>query len=150
MKKIVICFLFLVSGLLLISGSAFSFSNGGCEGDCRKCHSLSGSELNDILKKLNIFHVKVLSIQLSPVKSLWEITIEDKGQKGIFYIDFSKKYLVSGALVEISSRHNKTAEKLESLQEATRIDVSKIPLNNALVMGSASASKKVIVFTDPD
>lgn len=30
-----------------------------------------------------------------------------------------------------------------------RIDVSKIPLNDAIIMGSPKASKKVIMFTDP-
>ncbi len=31
-----------------------------------------------------------------------------------------------------------------------RIDVSTIPVVHALVMGSRAASKKVIIFTDPD
>lgn len=149
MKKFLVYFLLLTSCFLLTSGNAYSFSNGGCEGDCKKCHSLSTQEVNGILKKMNLSHAKVLSSQLSPVKSLWEIHIDDNGKKGIFYIDFSKKYLLTGPIIEISSGSNKTAESAQKIPIGIA-DVSKIPINNALVMGNARAPKKVIVFTDPD
>jgi thiol:disulfide interchange protein DsbC len=128
---------------------AYSFSNGGCEGDCKKCHSLSTQEVNGILKKMNLSRAKILNIQLSPVKSLWEVFIDDNGKKGIFYVDFSKKYLLSGQIIEVDTGSNKTAESAQRIPIG-KADVSKIPINNALVMGNARAPKKVIVFTDPD
>jgi thiol:disulfide interchange protein DsbC len=149
MKKFFVYFLLFTFYFLLISGNGYSFSNGGCEGDCKKCHSLSTQEVNGILKKMNLSHAKVLSIQSSPVKSLWEIVIEDNGKKGIFYVDFSKKYLVSGSIIEVDTGSNKTAESAQRIPIG-KADVSKIPVNNALVMGNANAPKKVIVFTDPD
>lgn len=128
---------------------SYSFSNGGCEGDCRKCHSLNNHEVDGILKKMNLSHANIVTIQLSPVKSLWEITIDDKGKKGIFYVDFSKRYVIPGPIIEVGTGLNKTAESLQRIPIG-KADISKIPLNNALVMGNARAPKKVIVFTDPD
>lgn len=149
MKRFFVCFLLFTSYFLLISGNAYSFSNGGCDGDCKKCHSLSTQEVNGILKKMNLSRAKVLNIQLSPVKSLWEISIDENGKKGMFYVDFSKKYILPGPIIELSTGANKTAESVQRIPIG-KADVSKVPLNNALVMGNASAPKKVIVFTDPD
>ena len=128
---------------------ANAFSSSGCEGDCRKCHSLNKQEVSGILKKMNLSHAKVLNIQMSPVKSLWEISIDDNGKKGMFYVDFSKKYILPGPIIEVSTGANKTAESVQKIPLG-KTNFSKIPLNNALVMGNASAAKKVIVFTDPD
>ncbi len=44
---------------------------------------------------------------------------------------------------------NKTAESAQRIPIG-KADVSKIPVNNALVMGNVHAPKRVIVFTDPD
>lgn len=152
--KSILLLLFLAAfGLLtltLTSTSTYSFDTNGCQGDCTKCHSLSNQEVDDVLKKMNILDAKVMDIQLSPVKSLWEISIENKGKRGIFYVDFSKKYLLLGPIIEVATRSNKTSARLEKLEEGKRVDVSGIPLNNALVMGDTNASKRVIVFTDPD
>ncbi|MBI3397871.1 MAG: thioredoxin domain-containing protein [Deltaproteobacteria bacterium] len=43
-----------------------------------------------------------------------------------------------------------TALAFTPLAPKSNVDVSQIPLNEALVMGDANALKKVIVFTDPD
>ena len=43
-----------------------------------------------MLKKMNST-AKVVGIQMSPVKGLWEVTVDEEGKKGIFYTDFSKK-----------------------------------------------------------
>lgn len=135
---------------LLSAGSARSFSTGGCEGDCKKCHSLSKKEVSDILGKLKLTNAKILNIQLSPVKSLWEVTLEDAakpGQPKLIYIDFSKKHIIAGAIVEVASGANMTQERAQALW---KVDPAKIPVAGALVLGNAKAAKRVIVFTDPD
>jgi len=147
---LILFFIFTVFLFLTFTSTfAYSFSNGGCEGDCKKCHSLSTQEVNGILKKMNLSRAKILNIQLSPVKSLWEIHIDDNGKRGIFYVDFSKKYLIAGPIFEVDTGSDKTAESAQRIPTG-KADVSKIPINNALVMGNARAPKKVIVFTDPD
>jgi thiol:disulfide interchange protein DsbC len=93
---------------------------------------------------------RILSIGMSPVKGLWEVDIENRGQRGLFYVDFSKKYLISGSVVEVNAAINKTKERLEELNKDRRIKPASIPLKDALVLGNKTASKKVIVFTDPE
>jgi thiol:disulfide interchange protein DsbC len=129
-------------------GRGYAFS--GCEENCQKCHSLSDQETRLILERLKIPEAKVLKTRMSPVKGLWEVAIEDKGQRGLLYVDFSKQYVVSGSIVEVNAALNKTKERLDELNKDKRISQSAIPLQEALVLGSNAASKKVIVFTDPE
>ena len=77
MKKVFIVVSIL--SVLLVSGKAFAF--GGCESDCRKCHSLEKSEVQGILKKLHVSEAKVLDIKMSPLKGLWQVTVDEKGKR---------------------------------------------------------------------
>jgi len=127
-----------------------ALSPTGCEMDCQKCHSLNNQEVKVILQNLKIPQAEIVKIQLSPVKGLWEITIADKGKRGLFYVDFSKKYILRGPIFEIKSGTDKTSEHLARIPETRKVDFSRIPLQNALVMGNDQATHKVAVFTDPD
>ena len=122
----------------------------GCEKDCQKCHAISNEEIKEILKKLKAPDAEIVKVQDSPLKGLWEISIVNKGKPSLFYVDFSKGFIVSGSIVEVKSGKNKTAERMARLQESRRVDFSKIPLSQGLVMGDPVAPKKVAVFTDPD
>lgn len=122
----------------------------GCEKDCRKCHTISNEEIKEILKKLKAPEAEIVKVQDSPLKGLWEVSIINKGRPGLFYVDFSKAFVVSGSIVEVKSGRNKTVEQLTKLQESRRVDFSKIPLNQGLTMGDPLAPQKVAVFTDPD
>lgn len=123
----------------------------GCESDCQKCHSLSKEEVNIVLKKIKTPESKILNIQMSPVKGLWEVSIEKDGSRALLYVDFSKKYLVAGgSIVEVDALINKTKERLDELNKDRRINPATVPLKDALVVGSGKAKTKVIVFTDPD
>lgn len=113
---------------------------------CSKCHTLNKDEAKDLLKNL-IPDVVIFDVRLSPVKGVWEVDLESRGRKGIVYVDFLKKHFFSGALVSIAERKNLTQEKLVELN---KVDVSLIPLHDALVMGDEKARIRVIVFTDPD
>jgi thiol:disulfide interchange protein DsbC len=86
---------------------------------------------------------------MSPVRGLWEVSIDDKGQRGVLYIDFSKKYILSGSIIDVGQRIDVTQKRLDKLQRDRRVDVSKIPLHDAIIMGNPDAAKKVIMFTDP-
>ncbi|MFH1757545.1 MAG: DsbC family protein [Pseudomonadota bacterium] len=127
-----------------------AFSPTGCEGDCAKCHSLGNQDVKVILQRMKKPQAEILKIQLSPVKGLWEISIDEKGKRGLFYMDFSKKYLIPGPIIEIKSGSNITLEQFKKLQESKKVDFSRIPLTTPLVMGNRLAPQKVAVFTDPD
>lgn len=142
---------FLACVLLQLNPSSLkAFDETGCEKDCMKCHTISKQEVKEILTNLKAPEAEILKIQASPLKGLWEVSIINKGRPGVFYIDFSKSLVVSGSIIEVKTRKNKTAERLTMLRESQRLDFSKIPLNQALVMGDPVAPKKVAVFTDPD
>jgi thiol:disulfide interchange protein DsbC len=125
-------------------GYSYPFETKGQE--CSKCHTLNRDEARDLLKNV-IPDVVILDVRLSPVKGVWEVNLESRGRKGIVYVDFLKKHFFSGALVSIAERKNLTQEKLVELN---KVDVSQIPLEDALVMGDEKARIRVIVFTDPD
>jgi len=127
-----------------------AMDQAGCETDCSKCHTLSNQEVKEILKKLNAPDAEITKVQDSPLRGLWEVSINNQGRPGLFYVDFSKAFVVSGSIIEVKSGKNKTAERITRLQESQRVDFSKIPLNQALVMGDPVSPKKVAVFTDPD
>ncbi len=73
--------------------------------------------------------------------------MESRGRKGLIYVDFAKKHFFTGSLISIGERKNLTQERLTELN---RIDVSQIPLEDALVLGDPKAKIKVISFSDPD
>ena len=116
-----------------------------CNHDCIQCHKLSNEEAVDVLKG-NVPDVKILEIHPAQVKGLWELAIETKGQKGLAYIDYSKKYIISGSIFDIKTKSNLTQERFA---EINKVDLSQIPLDDALVLGNKDAKYRVIVFDDP-
>jgi thiol:disulfide interchange protein DsbC len=130
--------------LLLPVPFAYCFSEKG--GDCSKCHTLSKEETALLLKDL-IPQPKILQVFPSPVRGVWEVDLESGGRKGLVYVDFSKKHLMTGSVVSIKEKKNLTQDRITEL---TRVDVSQIPLGDALVMGEKDAKYRVIVFDDPD
>jgi len=65
----------------------------------------------------------------------------------LIYVDFAKKHFFVGSLISIKERKNLTQERFAELN---KVDVSQIPLNDALVIGDQKARIKVISFSDPD
>ncbi|MBZ0157424.1 MAG: hypothetical protein K8I29_14595 [Alphaproteobacteria bacterium] len=113
--------------------------------DCSRCHTLKKEEATALLKEV-IPKAKVLDIRMSPTKTMWEVAV-DTGRKGIVYLDFTKRYLLLGPLVDLKNRKNLTEERLIDIN---RVDTSLIPLADALVLGRSDARHKVIVFDDPE
>jgi thiol:disulfide interchange protein DsbC len=148
MLKKVMLKLFLITFLLIFSlfplGSAFGFETRGQ--DCAKCHTLGNDEARDLLKGI-LPDVKILDTRVSPIQAFWEVFSESRGKKGLVYIDFSKKYVILGSMISIKERKNITQERLIDL---TKIDVSQIPLEDALVMGNPKARIRIIAFDDVD
>ena len=151
-KNLFSVFLYLSCALLFVSApSGYGLAWGAEESQVKKdCISLGGEEIQDVLKKLNASDAKVISIAESPRKGICEVAIDITGQTKIFYLDVHKNYLILGSLVEVANMSNKTMEAVQKIQDKKRIDTAKIPLTDALVLGEKGASKKTVVFTDPD
>ena len=90
--------------------------------------------------------VKVQSVQPTPVTGIYELVIVQDGQE-IVYTDNKVNYLFSGDLIDLKTRQSLTEEHM---RELTRVDVSKLPLNNALKSVRSNGQRQLIVFSDPD
>jgi thiol:disulfide interchange protein DsbC len=124
----------------------YSYAFEGRGQECSRCHTLNKDEARDLLRNV-IPDVVILDVRLSPVKGVWEVDLESRGRKAIVYVDFLKKHFFSGALISVGEKKNLTQERFIELN---KVDVSQIPLEDALVMGDQKARIRVIVFTDPD
>ncbi len=138
-----------VLSLLLVLAAAApvpAFQKDGCgSGECSSCHTLTRDEAEEILGGL--VH-KVLSVGPSEVPGLWVAEVESKKKQRVpVYIDFSKRYVISGNILDAKTRENVTRRRVIQMN---RIDPSVIPLDDAIVIGDPSAGQKIVVFTDPE
>jgi thiol:disulfide interchange protein DsbC len=140
-KLILFFFLF---PFVLPTQNSYAFSAKGQ--DCSKCHTIKKEEAATMLRKFDE-NIRVLAVNKSQVKYLWEVSYESKGKKGVIYIDLPKKHLFTGSLIDIKDKNNLTQD---SLSELNKVDVSQVPLKDALVLGDKKAKHKVIVFNDPE
>ncbi len=108
--------------------------------DCVACHKLSKQEAETLVKKLNPA-VTVTDVKPAPVNGLWQVEVEaGKGKHGAILLDFAKKYfLVVNQVIPI-----------EAIGKPRTTDFSKLPLQDAIILGARGAKIKVAVFSDPD
>ena len=134
-------FRFTIALLLLLSPlSSHAFPPKKGDKDCKECHKLDKKEAEALVKKL-VPTGTVVDVRIAPLKSLWQINVENNGQKGTIFLDFSKKFVI-GQVIPV--------DQIGKQQPPRKVDVSKIPLTDSIVLGAAGAKKNVIVFTDPD
>ena len=141
-----------ISGLLILIPllAIFIFSNTYCSNASdQKASSCSQIKKDDLLPQLKNLapNIDILEIGPAPIEGLCELAIETNGRKAIIYTDPATKYIISGSILEIATKTNLTQERLIDLN---RVDVSQIPLDNAILMGDKEAKYRVIVFSDPD
>jgi len=136
--------------MLSLSSAAFAFDiqGEGCTADCSQCHKIKLEEAANILK--NFTELKVLSVGEGPVRGMWEVQVETQGGKLPLYLHYSKKYFFTGNIIDIENKKVVTNLPAPETAPKEKIDVSKIPLDDAIIIGKASAPNKVIVFDDPD
>lgn len=136
-----------VAALLLAAapGDAGAFMKDGCGGgECRDCHSLTREEAASLLGNLVD---NVLAVEQSPVQGLWVIDVAKDGKVWPVYMDYSKDFVIAGQVVRLSTRENYSGERFQKLN---KIDVSQIPLDDAIVVGRAQARHRIVVFDNPD
>ena len=88
--------------------------------------------------------ISIKSISKTNYAGLYEVFLD--GQ--IVYTDEKFSFLIAeGRLIDPKTKRNVTEERLEDL---TRVDFSKLPLDKAVKVVRGNGSKKVVVFSDPD
>lgn len=138
--------IFVLSILVLINSSAMAFNSAGegCgAGTCADCHSLSVPEAKEIFKNMN---GEVVSTEFAEVPGLWKLGIQVQDKVLPAYVDFSKSYLISGNVIRLNDGKNLTEE---TYRKSNPVDVSSIPVDDALLLGNPDAENKIVVFTDP-
>src|SRR5512132_1707155 len=111
--------------------------------ECSECHKLTKEEAGKVLGKVVD---NVVGVVQGPFPGVWEVDVARDGRIYPLYLDYSLKYLFSGQFLRLSDMANLTGQRSTDLN---RVDVSTIPLKNAIVVGNRSAKKKIIVLTDP-
>jgi len=130
--------------LFLMPLTSYAFPPKKGAKDCKECHKLDKKEAEAIVKKI-VPTGTVTDITMAPIKGIWQIDVDaGEGKRGALFLDFAKKFIVAGQIVPVEQLGKQAPKKV------SKVDVSKIPLDNALVLGSQTAKHKVIVFTDPD
>lgn len=134
--------IFVLFILVLVNSSAMAFNSSG-EGACADCHSLSVSDAKEIFKNLR---GEVVSTEFAEVPGLWKVGVRVEDKIMPTYLDFSKSYLLTGNVIRLNDGKNLTEE---AYRESNPIDISSIPVDDALLLGNPDAKNKIIVFTDP-
>lgn len=134
---------------LIISSPSFAMAKEGCGGECTSCHTLTEKDATTLLTKIG---VTVKSVKQSPSKGLFEVLAEKDGKQGIVFIDYGKKHLLQGMIVNLETMQPESAhaQNLPQPKQVTSIDVKTIPVDKAVIMGNAKGTKKLYVFTDPE
>jgi thiol:disulfide interchange protein DsbC len=137
MRKLLI--ILLLATIATVSNISYVFS-------AEESAKITNEDAQNALKEV-IADVKILDVRPAKIQGLWEIAVEAKGQKGIIYLDSSRNFAVFGSIIDLKTKTNLTQDRTGELN---KVDVSTIPLDDALVVGEKDAKYRVIVFDDPD
>jgi thiol:disulfide interchange protein DsbC len=134
---------------VIVASPSFAMAKDGCGGACNVCHTLTVKDAGELLKKIG---VTVKSVKEAPAKGLFELLVEKDNKQGIIFIDYGKKHLMQGMIVSLDTMQpvSSHAQDLPQPKQVTSVDVSKIPVDKAVIMGNPKGSRKLYVFTDPD
>lgn len=143
--------LIIIALLTGYAGTAAAFGTGelGCAGDCTACHKVTKKDAQDAVTKIDP-SLTVESISSAPVPGLYQMVIAKENNKGIAYLDFSKRYLIQGTVIDTGNKVNITSKSMLELLESQVVDTTKIRLDNALLMGNPNGNKHLYLFSDPD
>lgn len=138
----------LLAGVMIVilsgASTSWAFPKESCgEQTCIDCHNLSKEEAQFLLGKQAD---RVLNVQPSEVQAMWVVEVEQKGKRYPVYIDFTKNFVLRGEVIRLQDGENLTKDRIANLN---RVDLSAIPLDDALILGKGNAPKKIVVFTDP-
>jgi thiol:disulfide interchange protein DsbC len=145
-SKLVVSLLILFFLTVSLTGMATADENR----NKKSCDSIKDQEILDILTRINVKDAAILYIKESTLAGICEVAVDRSGQPGILYIDSARTHIFLGSMLDVKTMNNLTTQAAKVIQDNKRIDTSKIPLDNALVLGDAQAAKKVVILTDTD
>ncbi len=131
--------------LLLCPPQAAPFPEASC-GDqaCIDCHQITREEAAQLLAGAVD---QVEAVNVGEVPGTWEVVVRKGGRKYPVYLDFTKRFLITGEIFRLATQESLTRTRIYDLN---RLDVSLIPTDDAILLGSPDAANKIIVFDDPE
>jgi thiol:disulfide interchange protein DsbC len=96
-------------------------------------------------KSLESVPEKVSIEAVNEMDSFYEVVLKIRSQKKILYLTKDFKYMILGSLID---KDNKNITQ-ERLKELNKIDISTLPLKDALTYKVGNGTKKIVVFVDP-
>ena len=129
MKRIMITATLFYFLPLLLFGNSFALTNG---------------EATQLLKELIQTEFKILEIKEAPLEGFWEVVVEARQEKVIFYIHKNLRYIFQGQVLDRQIKRNLTLDRIKDFR---RVNPSSLSLENAIPMGEGK--RKLYVFTDP-
>jgi len=106
--------------------------------------ALTNEEAINILKELVQTEFKILEIKEAPLESFWEVVVEARQEKVIFYIHKNLRYIFQGQVLDRQIKRNLTLDRIKDFR---KVNPSSLSLENAIPMGEGK--RKLYVFTDP-
>jgi thiol:disulfide interchange protein DsbC len=96
----------------------------------------------------NLFPPQVEVIEARDLGSLFELVVKEPSRgMQIYYVTKDGAYLIAGGNLINVDKVNLTRKRYE---EVNRVDVSKLPLKDAITIKRGNGAKKLIMFTDVD
>jgi len=150
MKQLVIAALLfslsVTSAVALQQDESCAGNTGHPGGDCANCHNLGIDEAGKFLESIG----KVVSVKHSPVRGLFEVSLENQGKQGTAYIDYAKKHLIAGPVFSLETKKPLADGQQASQQKPAKVDINSLPVKNSIILGNPEGKKRLFVFTDPD
>ena len=109
-----------------------------------KSLALTSEEASPLLKEFIKTEFKILEIKEAPLEGFWEVVMEIGQERTIIYIDRTLRFIVHGRILDRQTKRDIIRERLKDFR---RVDISTLPLENAISMGQGK--RKLYVFTDP-
>lgn len=96
----------------------------------------------------NLFGTEVQVTEARDLGSIYEVIAVIPGRdKQIVYVTKDGAYLITGGNLINKDKQNLTKERYE---QANKVDVSKLPLQDAITVKKGTGAKKLYLFTDVD
>jgi thiol:disulfide interchange protein DsbC len=109
-----------------------------------KSFALTNEEATVMIKELVQTEFKILEIKEAPLEGFWEVIVEVRQEKVIFYIHKNLRYIFQGQILDRQTKRNLTLDRIKDFR---RVNLSSLSLGNAIPMGEGK--RKLYVFTDP-
>lgn len=106
-------------------------------------HAYADSKTLEQNFKQNYPDLSIDAINPAPMAGMYEVYVDGE----LIYTDESAQYLLFGNLLDVKNKRNLTEEHLNQLN---KIDVTKLPLNQAIQYSKGKGERTLYIFSDPD